>query len=159
MANDQFGGCNVLAPPAQSHRVIGRGRQGQQHSALLQMVLHHHHAVLRHHQTRSRAAKKAFDILKTTGAGHKHPLPHRELALGAGANHPGHGFVAGHQGVAQAGKGGHAAVPQQALGAGADAAEFDRHLGLAHTGCGQVQTAHRQVLGALEDNGVSLHTL
>ena len=99
---------------------------------------------MRHHQVRAGATEEVVNAVKTFGAGDKDGVADLQVAVTMHACDLSDGFVARHQRVAHAGEGGHAAVPEQTLGAGADAAVLHSDFNVACAGLVQVQLLHRQ---------------
>ena len=91
---------------------------------------------MRNNQTRPSTAEDISDPLKTVGTGNKHLVAHDNGSRTCGRSNrrPGNPndrpdrFIAGYQRISKARKRGHGAIPQEALGPGADATEPDFDL-------------------------------
>ena len=156
VADDQIGHAQRQIMATARHGVVRGGSECQQHAARANAGRQAHRAAVREDQALGRAAKHIGSLFETVGARHKHGLANLQLGIRAPAHHRAHGLVARHQRVGQAGEGRHGAVPQQALGAGADAAEGYLHLHVGGPHVGELQALHRQHLGADEDDGAGV---
>ena len=97
---------------------------------------------------RGSAAEQAANLAVTVGAGNEDELTDAALETRRGLDDAAHGLVARHERVTHARKRRHGAVPQQALGAGADAApvHLDRELALTRLREPEAAECHRSRL-------------
>ena len=156
VANDQVGHTQRQIMPPARHGVVRSSRQRQQHAACADAGGQAHRAAVRQDQPLGRAAEDIGGLFEAVGARNKHGLANGQLGVRTPAHHRAHGLVAWHQRIGQAGKGRHGAVPQQALGAGADAAVVHLHFHVGGPHIGELQALHRQHLGADEDDGAGV---
>ena len=156
VADDQVGHAQRQIMATARHGVVSGGSECQQHAARANAGRQAHRAAVREDQALGRAAKHIGSLFETVGARHKHGLANLQLGVRAPAHHRAHGLVTRHQRIGQAGKGRHGAVPQQALGPGADAAVGHLHLHVGGPHLCELQALHRQHLGADEDDGAGV---
>ena len=158
VSHNQVGRANFLALTAARHSVVGRGRQGQQDRLVFQIFAHSDGSGFGHDQPGGRTAKQAAHSFKALRARDKNPLVLFVGGLTTGPAHPPDGLVARHQGIAHAGEGRHAAVPQQSFCASADAAVFHLDFDLVRADFGQGQGLQGKLSGLLENDGVGIHS-
>ena len=144
VADDQFRWHDVGALARVGDRVIGRGRQREQHRLLAQRVRHRRQARAGRDDARSGAAEQPAHLAIAARARHEDPLAHRQAAVGAGLHHAADRLVAGHQWVAHAGECGHGAIPKKALCTRADTTEFHRDFDVCRAHFRQRQTCQSQ---------------
>jgi hypothetical protein len=105
--------------------VLRSGGEGQQDCPFTQLRLQGYDAGTRNHQARGSPTEEASHRPETARPGYEDQFTGLPTGAGARLDHLPHGFVARNQGVAHAGKGRHAARPEEALSAGADATPVD----------------------------------
>ena len=123
--------------------VAGGGGQRQQRAFRAQPRIDPCHPVGPRHQPRRSGAEQAACAFIAARARHEHGVAGPEAGARRGLDHLAHRLVARNQRIAHAGKGGHAAGPEQFLGAGGDC----RDPGLDHQVAG-FRADKRQILEA-----------
>jgi hypothetical protein len=154
--DDQVGRLHRHAGTAAGHRVVGRGGQRQQHGTVAQVFTDRIGLVARHHQRGRGGTEQAPHIPVAARTGHEHALADMVARGRTRLAHAADRFIARHQRIAHAREGRHVAVPQQAFGAGGDAAPFDVDDDVAGLWFGQQQLSQRQLFRVLENDGGGL---
>ena len=130
--------------------MVGRCGEGQKHAALGQAFVDRDHPLRIHDNPIGRRAEQAAHIGVAGRSGYEHQITDAPLTGRRGLNHAPHGFVAGHQGIGEAGKRRHTAIPEQALSACADAAPEHVHYAFALSGLDQTDRAQGHDPGLFE---------
>ena len=150
MADDEVGqGCG--------DGVVAGGGKRQKHAAVAEAGIDGCEAVSRHDDAGGGSTEQSAHVAEALGAWHEDRVAFGQRSTIVGGNDASDGFVARHQRVAEARKGRHAAAPQQALGAGRDAAEGDVDHDVALARLVQLQPIEREALGGMQDDGEGVH--
>ena len=154
--NDQIRWHHRLAQTTESHGVVAGGSQRQQHRLGAERGRNAHHAVVRDDEPRAGAAKDIAHAQEAVRTRDKDRIADPDVAGRADAHHSAHRLIARHQRVTQAGKGRHRTVPQQSLGARADATGADLNFQVVGLERLEFQSLHRQGARSVEDDGAGL---
>ena len=139
--------------------VIGGGGQRQQHALLAQGLRDGDDLGAGGDEALRGAAEQPAHRAEAAGARDEDALADLAARLRPREGDAADGFIAGHQRVAHAGKHRHAAGPEQAFGAGADAAPLHVDDDIRVAGRGQLEAAEQEVLGFLEQDCDGFHDI
>jgi hypothetical protein len=153
MPDDEVGRRRVW----RGERMPGGRREGQQHALRPDRLVEPGRAPSGNDEARRRAPEQPPDIAEASRAGDEDPLAGRPACLRPCRDHAAHGLASGHQRIAHAREMRHAARPEEAFGAGADAAPLHGDDDVLVAGRRQREATEDEVLGRLQEDSDGVH--